>query len=100
MRPLIGSTLLALSFGWHHPSTRHRGGPLRAGGTLHPRPTRPRDFSRLRPVIDRLADGAALPKLIVFDLDNTLWTPELYTLRHLAGYRDARPPGPEAGRGF
>ena len=98
MRPLIGSTLLALSFGWHHPSTRHRGGPLRAGGTLHPRPTRPRDFSRLRPVIDRLADGAALPKLIVFDLDNTLWTPELYTLRHLAGYRDARPPGPEAGR--
>lgn len=23
------------------------------------------------------------PKLIVFDLDHTLWTPELYTLRHL-----------------
>lgn len=26
---------------------------------------------------------AALPRVIVFDLDNTLWTPELYTLRKL-----------------
>jgi len=25
----------------------------------------------------------ALPRVIVFDLDNTLWTPELYRLRHL-----------------
>jgi magnesium-dependent phosphatase 1 len=25
------------------------------------------------------------PKLIVFDLDNTLWTPELYTLRRIEG---------------
>jgi len=25
----------------------------------------------------------ALPRVIVFDLDNTLWTPELYKLRHL-----------------
>lgn len=28
-----------------------------------------------------LPAGAARPKLIVFDLDNTLWTPELYQLR-------------------
>ena len=27
----------------------------------------------------------AVPKLIVFDLDNTLWTPELYTLRRRTG---------------
>jgi len=26
---------------------------------------------------------SALPRVIVFDLDNTLWTPELYKLRHL-----------------
>ena len=35
-----------------------------------------------------------VPKLIVFDLDNTLWTPELYTLRHLL--RSGR--DPVAGR--
>ena len=28
-----------------------------------------------------LPPGAATPKLIVFDLDNTLWSPELYQLR-------------------
>ena len=97
---LVGSTLLALGFGWHQSNTGlfRRGGPLRAGGTLHPRPTQPRDFSQLRPAIDRLPEGAVLPKLIVFDLDNTLWTPELYTLRYLDGYRDARPPRPAAGR--
>ncbi|KAJ1620113.1 magnesium-dependent phosphatase-1, partial [Pavlovales sp. CCMP2436] len=37
-----------------------------------------------------------LPRMIVFDLDNTLWTPELYTLRHIRGYASAAPPGPQA----
>ena len=35
-------------------------------------------FAPRPPVAARLPSGAALPKLIVFDLDNTLWTPELY----------------------
>ena len=38
----------------------------------------------------------SLPSLIVFDLDNTLWTPELYQLRRLPGYADASGPGPVA----
>ena len=38
----------------------------------------------------------ARPKLIVFDLDNTLWTPELYKLRRLPNYASAGPPGPIA----
>ena len=40
--------------------------------------------------------SAALPALVVFDLDHTLWTPELYQLRQLAGYQDASGPGPVA----
>ena len=40
--------------------------------------------------------AATLPKLLVFDLDHTLWTPELYTLRRLPGYQTAAPPGPVA----
>ena len=38
----------------------------------------------------------ARPKLIVFDLDATLWTPELYKLRRLPNYASAGPPGPMA----
>ena len=38
----------------------------------------------------------ARPKLIVFDLDQTLWTPELYKLRRLPNYASAGPPGPIA----
>ena len=38
----------------------------------------------------------ARPKLIVFDLDATLWTPELYKLRRLPNYASAGPPGPIA----
>eukprot|EP00961_Rhodomonas_salina_P098145 1320921-Rhodomonas_salina.2 len=30
-----------------------------------------------------------MPSLVVFDLDATLWTPELYQLRKLPGYKDA-----------
>ena len=31
---------------------------------------------------DETTKGMILPKLIIFDLDNTLWTPELYQLRN------------------
>ena len=41
--------------------------------------------------------SSLLPKLVVFDLDNTLWSPELYTLRKLPGYSDASGAGPIAG---
>jgi len=44
-----------------------------------------------------LPSGSSLPSLVVFDLDNTLWTPELYTLRRMPNYRTAGPPGPTAG---
>uniref|UniRef100_A0A0G4GFC1 CSD domain-containing protein n=1 Tax=Chromera velia CCMP2878 TaxID=1169474 RepID=A0A0G4GFC1_9ALVE len=75
-----------------------------AGGILQPRPaedldtfsTSPEDFAVS--FLPSPGDAAPLPKLIVFDLDNTLWTPELYTLRSLPGYRDASGPGPMAGR--
>ena len=33
------------------------------------------------PARAELPEGAARPRLVVFDLDNTLWTPELHTLR-------------------
>jgi hypothetical protein len=36
--------------------------------------------------------------MIVFDLDNTPWTPELHTLRHISGYASAGPPVLVAGR--
>lgn len=67
------------------------------GGIKQPRPASPPDPSQLpAPVAPSLAAGASLPRLVVFDLDNTLWTPELYTLRHLAGYERAAPPNPRA----
>ena len=44
------------------------------------------------------SSDARLPSLIVFDLDHTLWTPELYKLRSLKGYADASGPGPIAGK--
>lgn len=71
---------------------------LRAGGTLCPCPTGPRQVGLAGHAVDELPPGAQLPRLIVFDLDNTLWTPELYTLRHLAGYAAAAPPGPEPNK--
>lgn len=49
-------------------------------------------------VADSLAADAVLPKLIVFDLDATLWTPELYTLRSLPGYKEALGLGPVADK--
>ena len=68
------------------------------GGVLQPRPpTKERSFEGFASVAGSLPAGAALPKLVVFDLDNTLWTPELYTLRHLPNYAQAGPPGPVAG---
>lgn len=36
--------------------------------------------------VDALPLGTQLPELIVFDLDHTLWTPGLYTLRQLPNY--------------
>ncbi len=33
-------------------------------------------------LLDSLPKESVIPKLIVFDLDHTLWTPELYTLRN------------------
>jgi hypothetical protein len=47
---------------------------------------------------DLLPASAVMPSLVVFDLDNTLWTPELYMLRKLAGYKDASGPGPVANK--
>ena len=65
------------------------------GGIKQPRPQVPFDPSQFKPVAPTLS---ALPELVVFDLDNTLWTPELYTLRQIPGYATAEPPGPLAGR--
>ena len=62
---------------------------------LQPRRIAPFDPSTVAPPV--LASDAQLPRLVVFDLDHTLWTPELYTLRHLPGYDDASPPFPVAG---
>ena len=62
---------------------------------LQPRRIAPFDPSSVAPPV--LASDAQLPRLVVFDLDHTLWTPELYTLRHLPGYDDASPPFPVAG---
>lgn len=70
---------------------------LRAGGQLCPCPTGPRAVSPTY-AVDELPAGARLPRLVVFDLDNTLWTPELYTLRHVPGYADVSPPGPVPDR--
>ena len=55
--------------------------PLMGGGIKQPRPTEPFDPTARPPAVDSLPEEAVLPRLIVFDLDNTLWTPELYTLR-------------------
>ena len=62
---------------------------------LQPRRIAPFDPVTVAPPV--LASDARLPRLVVFDLDHTLWTPELYTLRHLPGYDDASPPFPVAG---
>ena len=77
-----------------HPRLRQ---PTMGGGIKQPRPSSPFDPSRFAPVAPTLPAGAPLPKLIVLDLDNTVWTPELYTLRQLPGYASAGPPGPRAG---
>ena len=68
------------------------------GGIKQPRPTEPFDPTARPPAVDSLPEEAVLPRLIVFDLDNTLWTPELYTLRSFSGYADASPPNPVAGK--
>ena len=68
------------------------------GGTKQPRPTEPFDPAAHPPAVNSLPAEAVLPRLVVFDLDNTLWTPELYTLRSFSGYADASPPNPVAGK--
>ena len=72
--------------------------PLMGGGTKQPRPTEPFDPAAHPPAVNSLPAEAVLPRLVVFDLDNTLWTPELYTLRSFSGYADASPPNPVAGK--
>ena len=72
--------------------------PLMGGGIKQPRPTQPFDPAAHPPAVDSLPVEAVLPRLVVFDLDNTLWTPELYTLRSFSGYADASPPNPVAGK--
>ena len=80
----------------------HRLGRLKplqmGGGVLQPCPSssRLRDIQNHESLAAKLPSDAKLPKLVVFDLDNTLWTPELYTLRHLSNYANAGPPGPVA----
>ena len=56
----------------------------------------PFDPATTVPVGPSLRAGT-LPRLIVFDLDGTVWTPELYQLRHIEGYASSAPPGPVAG---
>jgi len=69
------------------------------GGIKQPRPKAPFDTSAVPAVAPGIvAAGGTLPRMIVFDLDNTVWTPELYTLRHLPGYARAGPPNPVAGK--
>ncbi|KAJ1454261.1 acid phosphatase-domain-containing protein [Pelagophyceae sp. CCMP2097] len=62
----------------------------RSASALLARQAPPRRFSSKAPL-------NAVPKLVVFDLDATLWTPELFTLRRIAGYAAASLPGPRAG---
>ena len=68
------------------------------GGIKQPRPTTPYDPRPTAKFAAAALDPASqLPKLVVLDLDNTVWTPELYTLRKLENYDSAGPPGPVAG---
>lgn len=66
------------------------------GGIKQPRPSAPPTYESLPH--EAVADTVNfLPKVVVFDLDNTVWTPELYTLRHLPGYGASSSPNPIAG---
>ena len=77
---------------------RHSSEICMGGGIKQPRPTvpyDPRPTSKFAAAA--LAPASPLPKLVVLDLDNTVWTPELYTLRRLENYDSVGPPGPVAG---
>eukprot|EP00966_Prymnesium_polylepis_P331625 7387208-Prymnesium_polylepis.1 len=79
------------------PSSRLHRSPavVMGGGIKQSRPSAPRTYDSLPQ--EAVADAVdVLPKLVVFDLDNTVWTPELYTLRHLRGYEAATSPNPVA----
>ena len=65
-----------------------------ARGLLQPRPLSRWSAAGHISAVASLPEGARLPKLVVFDLDHTLWTPELYQLRQVPGYNTAAPPGP------
>ena len=54
-----------------------------SGGVRGRTSTKERSFEGFTSVAGSLPAGAARSKLVALDLDNTLWTPELYTLRHL-----------------
>ena len=68
------------------------------GGIVQPRPAAPFEVESAKLAAPTLPPGSAIPKLVVLDLDNTVWTPELYTLRQLDNYASAGPPGPQAGK--
>ena len=88
---LLVSTAAAALLRAPHPT-------MMSGGLKQPRPSAPFDASKATPVAPTLPAGSRLPKLVVFDLDNTVWTPELYTLRQLPNYASAGAPGPVAGQ--
>lgn len=79
-----------------HSAPPRVGAVMMGGGVVQPRPATPLDTSAVVFAAAALPSGSVLPKLVVFDLDNTVWTPELYTLRQLPNYADAGPPGPKA----
>ena len=64
----------------------HLGSSLRRHGQFsrHQRMCSSTSSSSIAAAPPSIDDPAFYPKLIVFDLDNTLWTPELYTLRQIS----------------
>ena len=62
-----------------HALLRHCGRRRASATALHAKKRKAKSKEPLKRA--ELPKGAARPKLIVFDLDNTLWQPELYQMR-------------------